>query len=143
MTDQQRRNLDSAMRLAASRVGWTGPTTKIPYELNEKYVTELAKIIVANPARFDDVTLATAKKELGDTPNAELEEYTLGDAAGDFASGAADGVGSVVQSVAAVGEGVKTTLNLTRWLIPLAAVVALIIGLKALAARSGATSARG
>ena len=136
MNDQQRRHLDEAMRLAATRAGWAGSTKNIPYELNETYVTELSKIILANPARFDAQTIANAKKELGDVPNAALEGYTLGDAAGDFASGAASGVGSVVASVANVGEGVKNALNLTRWLIPVGVVVAVIIGLRALAKKA-------
>jgi hypothetical protein len=140
MTEQQRRNLENAKNLAANRVGWAGASNDIPYELNERYVTELAKIILAYPARFDEQTLANARKELGDTPNAPLHTYTLGDAAGDFASGAADGVGSVVESVADVGEGVKSTLKLSRWLIPVAAIIAAAIALKAFARRSGASA---
>ena len=136
MTTEQRRNLDEAMNLAAARAGWAGSTKNIPYELNETYVTELSKYIVANPGRFDALTLATAKKELADTPNADLKPYTLADAAGDFASGAADGIGGVVSSVANVGEGVKNALGLTRWLIPVVVIVATIIGLRALAKKA-------
>lgn len=135
MTSQQSANLRSARRLAAQRVGLLGDfgeleTAAIPYAYRERYATELAKIILRYPDRFDALTLANARRELGDTPNAPLENYTATDAAKDFATGAADGVGSIVTAAAGVGEGVKSTLNLSRWLIPAAAVVALVIVLR-------------
>ncbi len=136
MTTQQRANLDSARRLAAQRIGWTGNTVDIPYNLREAYATELAAIILQYPERFDSQTLANARAEQADEPNADLEIYTAGDAAGDFLAGAGEGVGSVVESVAGVGEGVKSTLKLARWLIPVAAVVAIGIGLWALFLRA-------
>ena len=109
------------------------------YDQRTAYNKALAAKIVANPAGWAPESVAAAKKVLSSN-YAALEGYGIGDAAKDFVSGAADGVGSVVSSVSSVGEGVKTTLNLTRWLLPLGAVVAVGILLLALFRRSGAAA---
>lgn len=134
MNAQQAANLRSARRLAASRLGMLGDygeieTDAIPYAFRERYANELAKIIAALPDRFDALTVANARRELADTPNAVLEDYTAADAARDFASGAAQGAGSVVNAAAGVGEGVKSALSLARWLIPVALVVGVALWL--------------
>ena len=90
MTTQQAANLKSARNLAASRIGWTGRTEDIPYEMSESYVTALARIIVSNPDRFDEQTVANAVKELGDADNPKLETLGAGEAAGIFVGEAAN-----------------------------------------------------
>lgn len=126
-TPQQQAAMAEAIELAKKRIGWTGPSASIPYAQREAYVTALAEIILANPERFTPDTLAKARRELGDTPDTPLQSYGIGERLSDFGGEVANQAGKVGEAVASVGEGVKSTLHLSRYLIPLAAVAALVI----------------
>lgn len=123
MNDQQRANLDSARRLAASRIGWTGPTQSIPYEKREAYATALANIILSYPDRFDAQTVATARRELTDATLPPLSTDSAGDRAGVFFGELGNQALEVGGAVAGIGEGVKTTLRAAAWAIPAAALI--------------------
>jgi hypothetical protein len=123
-------NLASARRVAAAQVGWTGPTADIPYEQKGAYLTALAHVILKSPQAFTEQTLATARLQLTKSPYEALDTYDVGDAVGDFTDEFATQAGDLGESVASVGEGVKNTLSLTRYLIPLALVAAVVIWLR-------------
>lgn len=137
MTVEQRKNLDAAMQLAAERVGWKAAPAGMPYELRDEYRTELARIIIAYPDRFAEETIKIANRELTNAPDQALESYTLGQAVGDFAGEFGNQALELGESVAAVGEGVKSTLSLTRWVLPVAALFAAYVFLRGFARKHG------
>jgi hypothetical protein len=137
MTDQQRANLASARRLAAARIGWTGSTESIPYAQREAYATALAQIILTYPQRFDALTVSIAQRELVDRPNEPLSPDSTSDRAGVFFGELGNQAVALGESVAAVGEGIKTTLSLASILIPAAALFALYIAARGYARRHG------
>ena len=137
MTDQQRANLASARRLAASRIGWTGSTESIPHERREAYATALANIILTYPQRFDALTVAIAQREIVDRPNEPLAPDSASDRAGVFFGEIGNQAVELGESVAAIGEGVKTTLSITSILIPAAALFVVYIAARGYARRHG------
>lgn len=135
MTTAQTANLNSARRLAADRIGLkfaSGEfnTAAIPYEKREAFATELARIITAYPDRFDPVTVATARRELGDRPNEPLADVGPASQLSDFVGEVGAQAERVGEAVAGIGEGAITTAKLARWAIPAAALVALFIVLR-------------
>lgn len=133
--EQYAANLASARRVAAARIGWTGPTAQIPYELKEAYSTALAEIMLKSPDAFTAQSLNTARRELADRPNEALVKYGAGEAVGDFAGEVGNQAESIGQSVASVGEGAKSALKLARYLIPAALVAVVLIWLRNLSRR--------
>lgn len=140
MTSQQAANLNSAKILAAGKFGVASSQTKdLPYELREPYREELARIILLYPERFDELTVANARREQTLPPDATLETYTLFDATEEFADEFANQAVELGGAVASVGEGVKNTLSLTKWVLPVVALVGVVILLIAFSRRTGAT----
>ena len=135
MTTEQARNLASARAMAARAIGWTGNTKDIPYDRREAYATELAKIVLTYPARFDALTLSIARKELSDTENSALGDYTAGEAVATFFGEVANQAMAVGDSIASVGEGAKSALNLAKWAIPVAVLVLAVVAVRGAARR--------
>lgn len=132
-TTRQAANLLSARRLAAARVGWSGiDPSGMSFTLREAYNTELQSIILQYPDRFAPGVVAAARAR---TPDGELETYGVTAAAADFARELGNQVAETGAAVAGIGEGVKSTLSLTRYLIPVAAVAALVFALAGLRRR--------
>ena len=109
------------LNLPPTPTAWT-------YAERVAYNKALAAYILASPERFNDSTLTTAevvtKKDYAD----------LADASFDFSDFAVE----AVKPVQNLGEGVKNAFNLAPWVVPAAAVAAVLILLAALARRTGA-----
>ena len=139
--DQSRANLRSAERLAAIRLGIDlqdgSPLVTLTYEQRTAYNKAIAAIISANPDRFTPATVKTASLVV--TTNYEPLQDTSFDA-DEFTSALADNALAVGASVASVGEGVKSALNLTAILIPAALVVGAFILLRNLDRRTAPAS---
>lgn len=102
MTDTQQMNLDSAVRLAASRAGLNTYTdasghslvdlTSASYDQSRNYLVQLKTIIETYPDRFATQTVAAANTATDAGP---LQDYTLSDAAGTIA----DSVAQTAQTI--------------------------------------------
>jgi hypothetical protein len=127
---QNAANLRSAERLAAIGLGIDNQNGaavgSMSYEQRTAYISALSEIIAKNSASFAPATVATAQAVLA-------KSYSpLQDTSFDweqFRGLLIDETLAVGAAAASVGEGVKTGLNLTRYLIPAALVVAVAIGL--------------
>lgn len=138
MTDQERKNLNSAINLAANQYGVSSSeTASLPYEKRIQYLKTLAGIILQYPTRFDAQTITNAQKAMGANYQ-PMDTYGFGEMVGDFVDEAGNQAVEIGASVAAVGEGVKNTLNLSKYLLPVGALVAAVILLWAFARRTGA-----
>lgn len=127
--EQNRLNLRTASRNVARAIGYDAATfdpKDFTFDQRTAYVHALAAYIADRPQLFTDGTLATAA-------NVSAKDYgSIADTAPTFdafADAFIDEALAVGQSVASVGEGVKTGLKLTRYLIPAALVAAALIGL--------------
>ncbi|MFA6287746.1 MAG: hypothetical protein WC661_10225 [Opitutaceae bacterium] len=142
-TAQQTANLKTAQRIAAGKVGALGPngelmTLDLSYSNRVSYEKTLAGIILKYPERFAPEEVSIAQGVANSNLPSDLETYTIAEAASDFVDEAGNQALEIGKSVAAVGEGVKNTLNLSTWLIPVAVVVGVVILLFAFARRTGA-----
>ena len=129
--DYNRQNLRSAERLVAQEMGVDpDANSSLSYEQRGEFSRRLAAKILAYPDRFTAETVATAQAIAGRTLD------PLADASfswSDFSSAVTDNALAIGDSVADVGRGVTGTLSSVKWLLPLAAVVAvgiLIVGFK-------------
>lgn len=136
-TAQNSANLRSAERVAAIALGLDlqdgSPLVSLTYQQRAAYLPALSAVILQYPDRFTPATLATARGVAGKTYD------PLSDPAFDWEQFAAAVVVEAVavgESVAAVGEGVKTGLNLTRYLIPLGVLAVAWVGYLALRKRA-------
>lgn len=139
MTTAQAANLRSAQRIALNRAGLSvsvDETPSLSYEDRVKYLSELAAVILKYPDRFAPATVESAQFAAAKTYG-PLEKYSLTDAFKDFTGEALNQAAAIGESLADVGAGVKNTLSLTKWLLPVAAVVVVVILLAAFARRSG------
>lgn len=142
-TAQQTANLKTAQRIAAAKVGALGPngevlTTDLTYSQRVEYDKILSGIILEYPDRFAPEEVQIARGTSSSNWPSELETYTIAQAASDFIDEAGNQALDIGASVAEVGSGVKNTLNLSKWLLPLAAVAVVVILLIAFAKRTGA-----
>jgi hypothetical protein len=135
---ESRAYLRSAERLAAIRLGvdrQDGAPLGLTYNERVAYIAAVAALILEKPALFLPATVATARLIAGKTYS------PLEDASYDWdlwVSTAADEALALGTAAASVGDGVKTALNLTSVLIPIALVAAVFIGLSALQKRAKA-----
>lgn len=106
--------------LPSDRSKWT------PSQRGE-YIRAVSRAVLASPALYTEAerkaALAGSRSDVQDGPG----DYTLAEGAGDFFGEFANQAGEVVGSVASVGEGVKSALNLAKWLIPAALIGGVLI----------------
>ena len=105
------------------------PPDKWTHAQRIDYNKALAAAILADAQAGAPVSAVDVNKaKLAASANIEqLGEYGLIDKAGDFAGELANQAGDVVESVASVGEGVKSALGFARWLIPLGALAVAVV----------------
>ncbi len=128
--EQNRLNLRTAAREVARTLGHDAGTfdpRSFTYEQRTEYLNRLGAFITARPQLFTAGTLRTAA-ELAAKNYAPLSDPAPTFDA--FADAFIDEAIETGAAVAAVGEGVKTSLTLTQYLLPLALVFAVFIALK-------------
>jgi hypothetical protein len=130
-TDQTAR--DAAALAVRTQLGLPENRTLWTYEQRRSYIAALSTYVQSRPEQFSDQTLLNAEYA-AKKPAQALEDDSF--QWGDFAAETAKPLTDAAQSV---GQGALTTLNLTRWLMPAAAVATVLILLTGLARRSGAT----
>ncbi len=143
-TAQQAAFLLTARRVAAAQVNAIGPngellTTQLSYADRVTYDKTLAGIILAHPDVFAPSAVQAAQGVAAANIPGSLQTYSVTQAVSDFVDEAANQGLAIGESVASIGSGIKSTLNLAAWLIPAAALAAVVILGVALAKKSGAT----
>jgi len=136
--EQNKANVRSAERIVAISFGIDDQggdlRTTLSYDERVTFDKAVAAYIVAHPAAFLPATVATAQFVTGQnlTP--------LQDASFDLGSFVSETVANGTKPFVAVGDGVLSVANASKWAIPAVAVVVVIIGLLALFRRSGAAA---
>jgi hypothetical protein len=112
------------LKLSATPSDWT-------FEQRGQYNKALAAYIAANPDQFSAVDLTTATV-VNSTTYSPLQDpgFSFGDFAAEFGS-------NVAAPFKAVGDGILTAANLTKYLIPLAFVGVVVVGFYMLNAKAG------
>ncbi len=114
--------LRTAARNAARSLGYDAATFEprtFTYDQQTAYVQALAREILKYPNNFTDATILAANSIANKNYGPLVDSSASFD---DFADAFADEALKVGESVAAVGEGVKTTLSMSAYLIPVVAV---------------------
>lgn len=118
--------------LPASPSSWT-------WEQAQQYKAELAAYIAARPAEFptaqDQKTAALVLANPHTPPEDASFDWAM------FGAEYVKPVASIGEGTASALEGVAAALKSTKWLIPLALVAVVVIGLFAFANRTGARRA--
>jgi hypothetical protein len=132
-------NVRSAERLIAIQQGIDSPggdwRAGLTYDQRVAFDKALADYIIAHPAAFSDATVATARIVAGHklTP---LEDSSFDWEA--FSSAVVDNGITLGDRVADVGRGVAATASLAKWVLPVAALVAVALILLGLRRKVGA-----
>lgn len=121
-----------AVRVTRRALNLNDKPSSWTYEQRQAYNKALAGYIAARPDLFTAQDATTAGRIVA------KPFEPLADASFDWGMFATEATAPIV----AVGEGVKTTLNLSSWLVPVAAVAAVLILLAGLAVRTGAAKPR-
>lgn len=101
------------------------------YEDRTRYNNALAAYEQANPDQFSGADLATIDRVAG-TQYQELDDTSFLGGIGDFGNALVDEAAAAGNAVGGVGRGVLNTFSLSAYLIPLAVIAAIVIGLFAL-----------
>lgn len=86
----------------------------------------MVNYIVANPGRFTDSQVATARAEVGRANNNQMldTDFSFSDFGNEVANNANELIGKPLQSI---GQGVSASVNLVGYLIPLGVLAAIVI----------------
>ena len=128
---------DQAARLAAAtavrtQLGLPENRTLWTYEQRQRYIAALAAYIQTRPEQFSDQTLTNADYA------AKKPAQALADASFQWGDFATETFKPLSDAALSVGDGVLTTLNLSRWIMPAAAIAGVLILLTGLSRRTGA-----
>lgn len=125
-------NRNAAAAAIKLRLGLPASPSSWSYEQRGQYNAELARYIAARPAEFPDLNDQRNAASVLASPQTALEDTSFD--WGMFAT-------ETARPVTDLGEGVASTLSMGKWLIPVVTVAAVVIGLFALANRTGARRA--
>lgn len=135
MTEQQAANLRSARKLALARAGLDNlneaNSLTLDYDDRVKYLRELAAVILAYPARFDEQTVTSARIAQGKN-YAPLESYS-------FADAVVDAYATATAQVQAINPLSEQNREKTRNVIIGAILLAAVVFFGVLAARNSPT----
>lgn len=119
-------NLAGTVRAVRSRLKLP-PAGAVPRDRLGEYMRVLSAEILADPGSYTAQAVENARRYLAAPDAAPLESFGLGDAATVFAGEVARQAVNIGEGAAAVGSGVVNTAKLTRYLIPVAVVLAIYL----------------
>jgi hypothetical protein len=131
-TAQIAQNRAKAIATTRANLGLNDNPTTWTYEQRQTYNKALANYIATNPDQFGALDLQIAEG-VAAKPVDQLEDDSF-----DWAMFAKESTAPALEAAQSIGQGVFTAANLTKFLIPVAAIIAVVILLTAFARRTGA-----
>lgn len=125
-------NRAKAVASVRASLGLNDIPTTWTYEQRQTYNKALATFIATHPDQFGAQDLQTAEA-VAAKPIDQLEDDSF-----DWGMFAVEATKPALDAAQSIGEGVFTVANLTKFLIPVTAIIALGILLFAFARRTGA-----
>lgn len=131
MTAEETRN--TAVATVKARMGLANvPPSQWSYDQRQAYLKALSAELIRVGANLPASEVAFARK-VNASPTTSLE-----DASFDWGLFASESVRPLGEAAQSIGDGVFSVAKLAKWILPIGAVVASVILLKALSKRTGA-----
>lgn len=125
-------NRAEAIKIVRAAQGLNDTPSSWTYDQRTRYNNALATYFLTHPEKFGSQDLNTAERVVKN-PAQPLEDTSF-----DWGMFAAEAVKPAGDALKSVGDGAFTVAAMSRYVLPLAALVAVVILLKAFARQTGA-----